>query len=144
MTNNQQVVFRSCVLFLISLLCIACTNETAINANFKTIYLHPQAGSIEVIQNDLGVIFEVRNKFGIGNGEIHLLEGSWPTNSTVRLYLKGLEGLSISSPNKKISKHELKIKKHNKNGESYFEFELPILLLANPKVVKLSWVDFYR
>jgi len=130
--------------YLIFLLCIACTNEVPEKTKFKAVYLHAQAGSIEVNQNDLGVIFEVRNKFGIGNGEIHLLEGSWPANSTVRLYLKGLEGLSISSPNKKISKHELKIKKHNKNGESYFEFELPILLLANPKVVKLSWVDFYR
>jgi hypothetical protein len=130
--------------FLIFLLCIACTNEITEKAKFKTVYLHSQAGSIEIIQNDLGVIFEVRNQFGIGNGEIELLEGSWPDNSMVRLYLKGLEGLTIASPNKKISKSELEIKKHNKNGESYFEFELPISLLSNPKVVKLSWVDFYR
>jgi len=143
-TNQQQGALSRCVLFLIFFLCIACTNEVPKTAKFKTVYLHAQTGSIEVIQNDLGVIFEVRNKFGIGNGEIHLLQGSWPTNSTIRLYLKGLEGLSISSPNKKISKHELKIKKHNKNGESYFEFELPNLFLADTKVVKLSWVDFYR
>lgn len=130
--------------FLICLLCIACTNETAGKAKFKTVYLHSQAGSIEIIQNDLGVIFEVRNQFGIGNGEIELLEGSWPDNSTVRLYLKGLEGLTIASPNKNLSKFDLEIKKYNKHGESYFEFEIPISLLTNTKIIKLSWVDFYR
>lgn len=100
-------------IFLIFLLCIACTSEVAEKAKFKTIYPHAQTGSIDIIQTDLGVIFEVRNEFGIGNGEIHLLEGSWPENSTIRLYLKGLEGLSVSSPNRKISKHELDIRKYN-------------------------------
>lgn len=145
MPNNQPpVAFRQCVLFFIFLLCSACTNEIAGKAKFKTVYLHAQTGSIEVIQNDLGVIFEVRNKFGIGNGEIHLLEGTWPDGSTVRLYLKGLEGLSISSPNNTLSKYELDVKQFKNNGDSYFEFELPSSLLTNTKIIKLSWVDFYR
>jgi hypothetical protein len=142
--HQQQTIFHPCVLFSIFLLCVACTNEITEKAKFKTVYLHSQPGSIEVIQSDLGVTFKVRSPFGIGNGEIELLEGSWPDNSTVHLYLKGLEGLSIVSSNKKLSKPELEIKKYSKNGESYFEFKLPISLLADPKVIKLNWVDFYR
>jgi hypothetical protein len=145
MPNNQrQVALRQYVLFFIFLVCSGCINEIAGKAKFKTVYLHAQTGSIEIIQNDLGVIFEVRNKFGIGNGEIHLLEGSWPNNSMVRLYLKGLEGLSISNPNKNLSKSDLEIKQYKNNGDSYFEFEIPISLLTSTKVVKLSWIDFYR
>lgn len=131
-------------IFLIFLFCVACTSEIAEKAKFKTVYLHAQTGSIEIFQGDLGVIFEVKNKFGIGNGEIHLLDGSWPDSSTVRLYLKGLEGLSISSPNKSLSKSDLEIKQYHNHGESYFEFEIPMSLLTNTKIIKLSWVDFYR
>ena len=54
-TNQQQGALSRCVLFLIFFLCIACTNEVPKTAKFKTVYLHPQAGSIEVIQNDLNV-----------------------------------------------------------------------------------------
>jgi len=143
-TKQQRVVFYSCVVLGIFLFISACTNEVTEKAKFKTAYRHSQAGSIEVIQNDFGVIFEVRNPSGIGRGEIELLEGIWPDNSRVRLYLKGLEGLSVSSLNKTLSKSELEITKHTKNNESYFEFKLPISLLSNPTVLKLSWVDFYR
>lgn len=142
--HQQQVALRQCVFFFIFLLCSACTNEITEKAKFKTVYLHAQTGSIEVIQNDIDVIFEVRNKFGIGHGEIHLLEGLWPNNSVVRLYLKGLEGLSISSPNKILSKYELDVKQFKNNGDLYFEFEIPNSLLSNTKIIKLSWVDFYR
>jgi len=130
--------------FVIFLFCVACTNEVPEKNKFKAVYFHSQAGKIEIIQNDVGVIFEVRNKFGIGNGEIELLEGSWPDSSTVRLYLRGLEGMSISTPNITLSKPDLDIKQFNNDGDSYFEFEIPMSLLTNTKIIKLSWVDFYR
>jgi hypothetical protein len=54
----------------------------------------PEDRIAEII-DDGGTIYSVRSPSGIGNATIH--QGSWPDWSSLRLYLRGLEGLSISN-----------------------------------------------
>jgi len=44
--------------------------------------------------NDGGTIFGIRSPSGIGSAKIH--QESWPDHMTLRLHLRGLEGLTIS------------------------------------------------
>lgn len=129
---------------LILFLCTACTGTVLGKAKFETEYLHLMPGSINVIQREASVVFEVRNETGIGRANINRLEGQWPTRAIVRLYLKGLEGFSASSTSLKLEKHELSIEDFNSNGLHYYEVELPASLLAENKSIHISWIDFYR
>jgi len=54
----------------------------------------PEDGIAEII-TDGGTIFSVRSPSGIGNATIR--QESWPDHVSLRLYLRGLEGLAISN-----------------------------------------------
>ena len=129
---------------LILLLCAACTGTVLGETKFATEYLHRMPGSINVIQLEASVVFEIRNETGIGKGNINRLEGQWPERAIVRLYLKGLEGFSASSTDLKLEKHELSIEEFNSNGLHYYGVELPASLLAENESIHINWIDFYR
>jgi len=54
----------------------------------------PEDRVSEIIRDD-GTIFSLRSLSGIGSATIH--RESWPSRVTLRLHLRGLEGLAISS-----------------------------------------------
>jgi hypothetical protein len=101
-------------------------------------------------------MIEISSQSGIGSGVIRLIQGDWPDMVTARLYLKGLEGLTVSSEQIIIDKSALSVSAYDKNGrlyekkyllneKGYYEVKLPNKLFTDgAKEISLHWVDFYR
>jgi len=123
---------------------IFCLFGWAQEVKFKIKYLHHQPAKVTIIQTRSETIFEVKSKFGIGKAKVELLEGSWPSRSILRLYLKGLEGISISGSDQKFERSDLAISRKKSKGVVYFEILLPPSLFEASEEIQFSWVDFYR
>ena len=131
-------------LLILLIFCISCNTSEKVKPVFKTEYLHSQPGEITIVKTDTQTIFQISNQFGIGKAKVTLVEGSWPSNSVLRLYLNQLEGISIKGSGKKFGKSNLVIQKISKSGTKYFDVALPKSLFSRGKEVEFSWVDFYR
>lgn len=131
-------------LLVLLIFCISCNTSGRGESVFKTEYLHSQPWKITIVKTDTHTIFQIQNEFGIGKGKIKLVGGSWPNNSILRLYLKGLEGISIMGSGQKFDKSNLVINKHSESGQKYFDIILPKSLFSTGKELQISWVDFYR
>ena len=134
---------RLFVLFLIvPCLVLSCTSISA--AKYEIENLHPRPSNISVSDEDGATIFKVESEFGIGRAKVILLKGQWPSSSKVRLYLKGLEGMSISTPDREFQRHELSIEKYEVDGLIYFDVILPEVISASTQEIQVHWIDFYR
>ena len=108
------------------------------------------------------VIFDVTDRFGIGNGTVRLVEGTWPAKVLVRYHLGGLEGVSATIGGKLLldfrgdPRGALGVRMLDKKGrplegkyllkkKGYYETRIPQAALAGgARELKLTWVDFYR
>ena len=131
-------------LLVLLILCISCNASAGDEPVFKTEYLHSQPGKVTIVKTNAHTIFQIQSEFGIGKGKIKLVEGAWPSNSILRLYLKGLEGISIIGSGQKLEKPNLVINKYCQSGQKYFDVILPKSLFSTGKELQFSWVDFYR
>lgn len=128
----------------ILLLCVSFSSVQDKDPTFKTEYLHPKPGKVTIIQTAAETIFEIDNDFGIGKAKVMLVKGSWPSKCTLRLNLKGLEGITVTGSGQKFSKSKLAIIKNKANGSVYFDVRLPRSLFKSTKEIQFAWVDFYR
>lgn len=131
------------IIFLV-FFCVGCQSIGEIQPEYKTEYLHPQAGQLSIYKTNSETLFEVKNKFGIGKAKVILEKGSWPKKIVLRLYLNGLEGITISGSGQRLEKSDLQITENKINGITFFEIILPESLFQKGKEVYFSWVDFYR
>ena len=131
-------------LFILLIFCISCNISREHEPVFKTEYLHSQPGKITIVKTNTHTIFQIQNEFGIGKAKIKLVEGSWPNNSILRLYLKELEGISIMGSGQEFDKSNLVINKHSNSGQKYFDVVLPESLFTTGRELQINWVDFYR
>jgi hypothetical protein len=131
-------------LFVLLIFCISCSTSGGNEPVFKTEYLHSQPGKITIVKTNTHTIFQIQNEFGIGKAKINLVEGSWPNNSILRLYLKGLEGISIMGSGQEFDKSSLVINRHGNSGQEYFDVILPESLFSTGRELQIDWVDFYR
>lgn len=127
------------------------------NLEYRKTGPHGLPNRIHPIFGKSKTILEIRSGFGIGSGKVRLNRGEWPATLVVRLYLKGLEGLTLSSETQSYKREDLKVllfdlegKPIKKGGyllekKGYYEVVVPCDLLG-PRFneLKINWVDFYR
>ncbi len=97
---------------LLFMICTGCFNQQAASPTFNTECRNSHQCQIGINANQGQVTFSVASKTGIGRGNIKLIKGEWPAKVLLRLHLKGLEGLNISTGSKRVELHELKATKH--------------------------------
>lgn len=101
-------------------------------------------------------LIHISSKLRIGRATIRLIQGSWPKSTTIRVYLKGLEGFTLINGTTVIEKHQLKVQAYDKNKNpydqkylmdeaGYYEIRLSeSLITPGTTKIKIQWVDFYR
>ena len=127
------------------------------NLEYRKTGPHGLPNRIHPIFGKSQTILEIRSGFGIGSGKVRLNRGGWPANIVVRLYLKGLEGLTLSNGTKSYKREDLKVLLFDLEGKpikkgryllekkGYYEAVVPRELLGpRLKELEISWVDFYR
>lgn len=92
---------------------------------------------VEVKTMDGTTTFSVRSPFGIGNAVIKRVEPNWPERVSLRLHLKGLEGLKVSN-----GKVELVAEVSGTDNKRYLQksSEGKILNLTKPPVNEIQAV----
>lgn len=127
------------------------------NLEYRKTGPHGLPNRIHPIFGKSQTILEIRSGFGIGSGKVRLNSGEWPASLVVRLYLKGLEGLTLSNGTQLYKREDLRVLLFDLEGKpikkgryllekkGYFEAVVPRELLgAGFKELEISWVDFYR
>ncbi len=71
---------------------------TANEPKFKVVAKRAE-DRIEVTSSDAATTVSVRSPFGIGSAVLSRVDDHWPKRMILRLHLKGLEGLKLSSDN---------------------------------------------
>ena len=149
-------------LFILIILCSGCIKETITPAIFEVYYPQGQKSS-HGLMNEIHVstvnnesLIEISSQSGIGRGVIKLIQGDWPEEIIVRLYLKGLEGFTVSSEQFTVDRSEMSVSAYDKNGRlydkkyllnerGYYEIKLPNRLFTDRTTeITIHWVDFYR
>lgn len=127
-------------------LCLSCKPSEENLPKFRVESLH-KAGrpvSVSILSLKNRTIFEVRSSLGIGRSKVKLLEGAWPERVVLKLYLSGLEGLTVSGSRLTFKKEDLVVTRGKLKNHHYYDVVLPQKLLKGSKEVFFSWVDFYR
>ena len=118
--------------------------------------LHGLVNEIHISTNKNESLIEISSQSGIGRGVIKLIQGGWPEEIIARLYLKGLEGFTVSSEQITIDKSVMSVSAYDKNSrlyekkyllneKGYYEVKLPNRLFTDgTKEISLHWIDFYR
>ena len=115
---------RYSFLILIILHCSGCIKAT-VTPMFEVYYPQGQTSShglvneIHISTNENESLIEISSQSGIGSGIIKLIQGDWPEVVTARLYLKSLEGFTVSSEQITIDKSALSVSAYDKNGRLY-------------------------
>ena len=123
---------------------ISCTISKVDEPIFKTENLHSQPNKITILRTASETVFEIKSEFGIGKAKVELVKGTWPQKVVIRLFLKGLEGFTLSGSNLVLEKSDLIITRKELNGSTCFEVVLPPKLLKTSNQINLNWIDFYR
>ena len=120
---------------------LACTEHRASGCTVSASVSGPNGGEIVVETEPTAVLVHIRSAFGIGAGQLELTAGDWPPTMTVRLYLKGLEGIRVSSGDQRLEPSS----RHDRSEDTdYFELSYD-LARHNPSTpITIHWVDFYR
>ncbi len=132
------------LILLLSIICTGCFHRQAEVPAFSTECRNDRKNHISIRATQDQVTFHIESERGIGKGSIKLVTGQWPARVILKLHLKDLEGLDISTGSNKIERHELKATKHESDTASFFEVELPNEFLIGANQFELQWVDFYR
>ena len=127
------------------------------NLEYRKTGPHGLPNRIHPIFGKSQTILEIRSGFGIGSGKARLNRGEWPATLVVRLYLKGLEGLTLSNGTQSYKREDLKVLLFDLEGKpmtkgryllekkGYYEAVVPRELLGPRfKELEISWVDFSR
>lgn len=149
-------------LFILIILCSGCFKETITPAIFEVYYPQGQKSShglmneIHVSTDNNQSLIEISSQSGIGRGVIRLIQGRWSDVVIVRLYLKGLEGFTVSNEQFTVDRSEVSVSAYDKNGHlhgkkyllnerGYYEVKLPNRLFTDRTTeIIIHWVDFYR
>jgi len=143
-------------IFLI-IFCPGCIKETITPPIFEVYYPQGLKTShglmneihISIVNNES--LIEISSQSGIGHGVIKLIQGDWPEMVTVRLYLKGLEGFTVSSEQITIDKSIMPVSAFDNNGRlyekkyllnkrGYYEVKLPDKLFTiGIKKISVCW-----
>ncbi len=117
---------------------------------------HGLKDHVSVQRNKDKTVITISSEFGIGTVKLFLNEGSWPEKIVTHLYLKGLEGFSVTNGEITFERHEVTIKAFDKNSNllnqkqclkqvRFYEVVLPSSLFdKETENITISWVDFYR
>lgn len=146
---------------ILIVLCTGCIKETVTPPLFEIYYPQGQKSSHESNEININTInnqflIEISSQSGIGSGVIKLIQGRWSDVVIVRLYLKGLEGFTVTSEQFTIDETEMSISSYDKNGRlydkkyllnerGYYEVKLPNKLFTDRTTeITIHWIDFYR
>ncbi len=150
------------IILSFTLLCTSCTADTVITPIFEISYpqskkdSHGLENKLDIITTKKSSIIEVSSQSGIGSAVIKLVQGHWPETINVQLYLKGLEGFTVSNGHRTIEKHSMPVTVYDKNGHlyenkylmserGYYEVSIPhSLFIDGINEIIIHWVDFYR
>ncbi len=140
-------------------------NRQAISSRFEILYPLGQTKAnavpyqVNIQQYDQTLVLDIHNP-GIGTIILKRKQKAWPDKLLIRLYVGGLEGISISQGNKTWKGQDLSIQAYDINGEKYPQLQRPRHLLVemkgyfqidlsateldpnNPEI-KIHWVNFY-
>lgn len=131
---------KACVLLSFLLLAACQSASVSKPSRFEITNTHSQDSRIAIVETKAYTRFDVYSDFGIGASGIRLLAGEWPDDARLRLYLAGLEGLSLSSHGMTWDKSHLPITRSD--DERFYQVQLPAKKLGD--VLRIQWVDFYR
>ncbi len=122
------------------LFCIGCNSIATRTISIKS---HTQSAKISISYNHVDCLVEVKDEFGIGRMNVSRIHQEWPEKLIIRLYLKGLEGLSVRNAKFKLEKSNLTV--IHEPLKSYYELQLPKSILTDDcENLEIQWVDFYR
>lgn len=137
----MRISRKACFLLSCLVLLTACqSSSVSEQSRFEITNTHSQDNRIAVVETTAYTRFDVYSDFGIGSSDIRLLAGEWPDDVRLRLYLAGLEGLSLSSHGMTWDESHLPITRSN--DERFYQVQLPAKKLGD--VLRIQWVDFYR
>ncbi|WP_145287734.1 hypothetical protein [Pirellulimonas nuda] len=126
------------------LFCCGCDEPAAGPPAIQTQNLHSRPSTLRVVDGTDGAVVEVRSDFGIGRAALQRTGPEWPAKVTVRLYLKALEGFSVSGGGETLDKESLAIDRNEADGQPCFDVRVPRSVLDAGPRIEVQWVDFYR
>ena len=142
-------------LWVLLFFCASCGHQSK-PAEFETSVLQGKDSKVEAVTNGDTCLVTVSGSEGIGRASVRLISGQWTEKTTIRLYLKGLEGLNVSTSRQALDKSQLSVNafdmhgnaiadKYLLNEQGYFEVQLPKGLFSdNTDAIEIQWIDFYR
>lgn len=142
-------------LWVLLLLCAACTYQPK-PAKFETSVLQGKGNKVEVVATGDHGLITISGSPGIGRASVSLISGQWPEKTYIRFYLKGLEGLNVSSSSQTLDRSQLSVRAFDMQGNAiedkylldekgYFEVQLPISFFSErAEPIEIQWIDFYR
>ena len=145
-----------CASVVYLLICVACAGPVNQPLQLKITHLQHKTDKLELSVNRDVAVLEVSSESGIGTGVVERVQGRWPDRLIVRLYLRGLEGFSVSNGTVRFEKSDLSVKVFDEYGKpltqkyllhenGYYEVQVPAsIMVTDISSIEFQWVDFYR